>query len=201
MFLSAVFYALFLVWQGRMIGRVGPQRLAAGCMMVSAAFVFAQFLATYPWEALAQPAPVIWIAFLTAVFCNVVPVYLYGYGVNLVGAGKAAVVSSVGPVSTMVLAGWLLGEGAGILQMAGLALVVGGTLKLGMQKPAAAEVRADAARNRIRPWNPDHGRQRRRKSMARGGIRRRFSRRLRFPEPLRPRSPHRRPWEPWAGTV
>lgn len=142
-FLSAVFYALFLVWQGRMIGRVGPQRLAAGCMMVAAAFVFAQFLATYPWEALAQPAPVIWISFLTAIFCNVVPVYLYGYGVHLVGAGKAAVVSSVGPVSTMVLAGWLLGEGTGILQIGGLALVVGGTLKLGMQKPAAAKAQAE----------------------------------------------------------
>ena len=142
-FLSAVFYALFLVWQGRMVRRVGPQRLAAGCMVVAAAFVFAQFLATYPMEALAQPAPVIWISFLTAIFCNVVPVYLYGYGVNLVGAGKAAVVSSVGPVSTMVLAGWLLGEGAGILQMAGLALVVGGTLKLGLQKPASAKAHAE----------------------------------------------------------
>jgi drug/metabolite transporter (DMT)-like permease len=143
-FLSAVFYALFLVWQGRMVRRLGPQRLAAGCMMVSAVFVVAQFLATYPLEALAQPEPVLWISGLTAIFCNVLPVYLYGYGVNMVGAGKAAVVSSVGPVSTMVLAGWLLGEGTGILQIAGLALVMGGTLKLGMQKPSAAAVTAAA---------------------------------------------------------
>ncbi|MEO6094621.1 MAG: DMT family transporter [Fibrobacteria bacterium] len=135
-FLSAVFYALFLVWQGRLVGRLGPQRLAAGCMMVSSFFVLAQFLLCYPVDALAQPGPVLAIAFFTAVFCNVLPVYLYGYGVNLVGAGKAAVVSSVGPVSTLVLAGGLLGEGAGILQFAGLALVVGGTLKLGMGKPA-----------------------------------------------------------------
>ncbi|GEM_PF-14827 len=141
-FLSAVFYALFLVWQGRLVRRLGPQRLAAGCMIVSAVCVFTQFFLCYPLHSLAQPAPVIWISLLTAVFCNVIPVYLYGYGVNLVGAGKAAVVSSVGPVSTMILAGGLLGEGTGPLQMLGLALVVGGTLRLGMQKhpakPAAA---------------------------------------------------------------
>lgn len=160
-FMSAVFYALFLVWQGRMVRRVGPQRLAAGCMMVSTAFVFAQFLVTYPLEALAQPAPVIWIALLTSIFCNVVPVYLYGYGVNVVGAGKAAVVSSVGPVSTMVLAGWLLGEGAGFLQIAGLALVVGGTLKLGMQKPAAGipvESKAESAEVPMGKTSMDQGR-------------------------------------------
>jgi drug/metabolite transporter (DMT)-like permease len=131
-FLSAVFYAMFLVWHGRMIGRVGSQRLGALCMMVSTACIFIQFLAGYPLEALAQPAPVVWIAILTSVFCNVVPVYLYGYGVNMVGAGKAAVVSSVGPVSTMALAGGLLGEATGPLQIGGLMLVVAGTLKLGL---------------------------------------------------------------------
>lgn len=143
-FLSAVFYALFLVGQGRMIHRFGPQRLAAGCMMVSSVCVFIQFLACYPWGALAQPAGVYWIAGFTSVFCNVVPIYLYGYGVHRVGAGKAAVVSSVGPVSTMVLAGFLLGERTGVLQLAGLGLVVAGTLKLGMARPKPAPVQTAA---------------------------------------------------------
>jgi drug/metabolite transporter (DMT)-like permease len=138
-FLSAVFYALFLVWQGRMVGRIGPQRLAAGCMLMAGVCVGAQYLISYPIGAMAsQPRPVLWIAFFTSIFCNVVPVYLYGYGVNLIGAGKAAVVSSVGPVSTLLLAGGLLGEHAGALQVAGLALVVTGTLRLGLQKPRTA---------------------------------------------------------------
>ncbi|HKP96053.1 MAG TPA: DMT family transporter [Fibrobacteria bacterium] len=140
-FLSAVFYALFLVGQGRMVHRFGPQRLAEGCMMASSACVFVQYLICYPWrDALSQPAQVYWIAGLTSVFCNVLPIYLYGYGVHKVGAGKAAVVSSVGPVSTLVLAGTLLGERAGALQLAGLALVVAGTLRLGMAKAGPAPV-------------------------------------------------------------
>jgi drug/metabolite transporter (DMT)-like permease len=146
-FLSAVFYALFLVGQGRMVHRLGPQRLAAGCMMMSSVCVFAQFLACYPLGSLAQPAPVYLIAGLTSVFCNVLPIYLYGYGVHRVGAGMAAVASSVGPVSTLALAGVCLGERTGVLQVAGLALVVAGTLKLGSgkEKPVPVQVRPGPA--------------------------------------------------------
>lgn len=144
-FMSAVFYALFLVGQGRMIRRVGPQRLAAGCMLVSCAAVFAHFGLSHPFSSLDQPAAVYWIAILTSVFCSVVPVYLYGYGVNAVGAGKAAVVSSVGPVATLALAGGILGEPAGLLQWAGLGLVVAGSLKLGLEGSRPKPERAQAA--------------------------------------------------------
>jgi drug/metabolite transporter (DMT)-like permease len=146
-FLSAVFYALFLVGQGRMVHRLGPQRLAAGCMMMSSACVLAQFLACYPLGSLAQPAPAYLIAGLTSMFCNVLPIYLYGYGVHKVGAGMAAVASGVGPVSTLALAGVCLGERTGFLQVAGLALVVAGTLKLGpgREKPAASQARPGSA--------------------------------------------------------
>lgn len=142
-FLSAVFYALFLVGQGRMVRRLGPQRLAAGCMMASSACVFAQYLFCYPLGSLAQPAQVYWIAGLTSVFCNVVPVYLYGYGVHQVGAGKAAVVSSIGPVSTVALAGILLGERTGGFQLAGLGLVIAGSLRLGFARTKASPGQAE----------------------------------------------------------
>ena len=148
-FCSAVFYALFLVWQGRLIHRYGTHFFAAACMAASFLFVIAQFLITYPLSSLAQPGPVLWIAGFTAVFCNVVPVYLYGYGVRLVGAGRGAVASSVGPVSTLLLSGLLLGEHPGVLQILGLGLVVAGTLRLGLggTKPAPAA-----------PAAPDQGR-------------------------------------------
>lgn len=157
-FLSAVFYALFLVWQGRLLPRYGTQFFSAACMAASFLFVIGHFLLTQPMASLAQPAPVMWIAFFTAVFCNVVPVYLYGYGVRLVGAGRSAVASSLGPVSTLVLAGMVLDERAGWAQLAGLALVVAGTLRLaagGGGKPAP--VQAPSARPDPVPdpgWSP-----------------------------------------------
>lgn len=133
-FMSALTYALFLVGQGRMVMRVGPQRLSAYSMLAATAAMFVQFLALYPLKSLVQPAPVYLMAFMTAFFCNVVPVYLFGYGVKAIGSGKAAILSSVGPVSTYALAAVLLGEGPGYLQGCGLALVLLGSLALGKDR-------------------------------------------------------------------
>jgi drug/metabolite transporter (DMT)-like permease len=137
-FLSAVCYALFLVIQGRIVGRVGPHRITAYAMLASGAAVGMHFLAAHPFASLAQPAPVQGLAFAVAMFSTVVPAYLLGYGLHRIGATRAAVVSNVGPVSTLAMAAWFLGEPAGLFQSAGLGLVLGGSLLLasGKEKPA-----------------------------------------------------------------
>ncbi len=132
--MSALTYALFLVGQGRMVMRVGPQRLSAYSMLAATAATFVQFLVLCPLKSLIQPAPVYLMTFITALFCTVVPVYLFGYGVKAIGSGRAAVLSSVGPVSTYALAAVLLGEGPGYLQGAGLILVLLGSLAMGKGK-------------------------------------------------------------------
>ncbi len=123
-FLSALSYALFLVGQGKLVHRVGPQRLGAYAMLAASVAVFVQYALVKPLHELLQPAIVYWMTGITAVFCTVVPVYLVGYGVRAIGTGRAAIVSSVGPVSTFAMAALLLGEAPGILQMAGLGLVL-----------------------------------------------------------------------------
>lgn len=133
-FLSAVCYALFLVIQGRIIHRVGPQRLTSYAMLFSTAAVLIHFILAHPVADLTQPLRVHLLAATVAVFSTVAPAYLLGYGIQRVGAGRAAVVSSVGPASTFVLAAVLLGERSGWPQVLGLALVVGGGLRLGMAK-------------------------------------------------------------------
>jgi drug/metabolite transporter (DMT)-like permease len=142
-FLSAVAYALYLVFQGPLIQRVGPQRITSYGMLAASAAVVAHFLLTRPAASLIQPVPVLILSGLTAVFCTVLPAYLLGYGIQKVGTGPAAVVSCVGPVFTFFLATALLGEPAGLLQAAGLAAVLGGGLMLAFGKekravPAAA---------------------------------------------------------------
>lgn len=143
--LSAVCYALFLILQGRMVGRIGPRRLTAFSMLFSTFCILVQFAVTHPLESLRQPRPVLLLSLLLAVFCTVIPAYLLGYGVRKVGAGRAAVISSVGPVSTFLLAAWLLGETAGPLQALGLALVLAGGLMLALRKDAAPSVSGGGA--------------------------------------------------------
>lgn len=133
-FLSAVCYALFLVIQGRIINRVGPQRLTAYAMLFSTGAVLIHFILAHSLSDLEQPLRVHLLAAAVAVFSTVMPAYLLGFGIHRVGAGRAAVVSSVGPASTFVLAALLLGERAGWMQVLGLVLVGGGGLRLGMAK-------------------------------------------------------------------
>lgn len=137
--LSAVFYAMFLVWQGKLVHRYGSQFFAAACMLVSFIAYVVQFLILYPVSALAQPRPVLWLAAFTAVFCNVAPTYLFAYAIKLAGAGPTSVAGTIGPVSTLLLSSWLLGENPGWHQLAGLALVVTGALRLASGKPAGTQ--------------------------------------------------------------
>jgi drug/metabolite transporter (DMT)-like permease len=147
-FLSAVCYALFLVIQGRIMGRVGPHRITGYAMLASGAAVGLHFLAAHPLDSLAQPAPVQGLAFAVAIFSTVVPAYLLGYGLHRIGATRAAVVSNVGPVSTLAMAAWFLGEPAGPFQWIGLALVLAGSFLLASGKekqPGGARPEAETA--------------------------------------------------------
>ena len=129
---SAVSYALFLVFQGGLMDRVGPQRLTAYAMLSASLAVFAHFALFHPVTTLVQPPTVYGLALVLSVFCSVIPAFLFAYGVKTVGTGPAAILSSVGPVATLFLGWWLLGEPAGFPQVAGMALVMAGGLKLGM---------------------------------------------------------------------
>lgn len=146
-FASAVCYALFLVAQGRIIHRVGAQRITSYAMLFSSGAVLLHFSLTSGWADLRQPPMVLLLAAVTAVFCTVAPSYLMAWGIQRIGTGPAAVISSVGPVSTFVLAAMLLGETAGPAQVLGLGLVIAGGLMLGVGKsPTAAGIPAFAGR-------------------------------------------------------
>ncbi len=131
--LSALCYALFLIGHGRMVARIGPQRMSAYCMAASGVAVSVQFLISGRVKDMIQPLPVYGLALLIAVFSTVLPVYLFSYGMRAVGPGRTAVVSSVGPVSTYVLAAYLVREKVGWAQISGLILVLLGSLALGLK--------------------------------------------------------------------
>ncbi len=71
---------------------------------------------------------------LMAVVCTVVPIFLYLSGISKVGAGPAAIVSNLEPVTTILLAILLLGERLDALQAAGVVAVLAGVLLLETDK-------------------------------------------------------------------
>ena len=123
---SAVFYALYLLLSGELVRRVGSLRLVSYVMCVSTIASVGQFLLLRSPALLLQPANVLQLSLLNAVFCTVLPVFLTMMAIARVGAPVASLAGMIGPVSTLFLAAWLLDEPITGLQLAGTALVMAG---------------------------------------------------------------------------
>ncbi len=75
---------------------------------------------------IAQPWPVQALSAAMAIFSTVLPIWLFSEAIRRLGPGPTAIIGSLGPVITMLLAWQLLGESLGVLQLLGAALVVYG---------------------------------------------------------------------------
>ena len=126
-FLSAVSYAVYLVYSGQLVKRLGSMRLVGLATSVACVLCVAQYVVLRPLAGAFAVAPqVIWLSVLNAVACTAVPVLLVMMAVERVGASVTAQTGMVGPVSTILMGVWLLGEPFTPWIAAGTALVIAG---------------------------------------------------------------------------
>ena len=131
---SALFYAMYLLFSGELVQRVGTLRLVAYVMCISAMASVGQFLLLRPLTLLIQPAAVYQLSLLNAVICTVLPVFITMMAIARVGAPVASLAGMIGPVSTLFLAGWILDEPITAIQLLGTALVLAGIYLLSTKK-------------------------------------------------------------------
>ncbi|MDE2606845.1 MAG: DMT family transporter [Burkholderiales bacterium] len=126
-FLSAVSYAVYLVYSGHLVKRLGSLRLVGLATSVACLLCVAQFVLLRPVASALTVAPeVIWLSLLNATACTAVPVLLVMMAIERVGASVTAQTGMVGPVSTILMSVWLLGEPFTAWVAAGTALVIAG---------------------------------------------------------------------------
>lgn len=128
---SAVAYALYLVYTGEVVGRIGALRLTGLASSVACLFCILQFMLVRPLSAAVVAAPVLWLSWLNAVCCTVLPVLLTTAALARLGATTSAQIGMVGPMATVLMGIWLLGEpftwwiGLGtLLVLSGVALLL-----------------------------------------------------------------------------
>jgi drug/metabolite transporter (DMT)-like permease len=108
---SAVSYAVYLVLGGETVKRFGALRLTGLASGVACALCVGQFCLLRPWHAWAEFSPAVWeLSVLNSTVCTVLPMWMVMRAMELIGAAHTAQVGMVGPVSTLMLAVWLLGE-------------------------------------------------------------------------------------------
>lgn len=126
-FASAVSYAVYLVYSGQMVQRVGSLRLVGLATSVACVCCIVQFLVLRPVSVALTVAPqVVWLSILNAVLCTAIPVLLVMMAIERIGAAVTSQTGMVGPVSTILLGVWLLGEPFTVFVAAGTVLVIAG---------------------------------------------------------------------------
>ena len=150
---SPVIYSVWIVAQARLLGERSG-RLAdphdGGDMAASAAALMMTSTAAGFWLiALVSGAPVepgllpaaAWPNIVAvAVISTFVSIQTFAAGSRRIGAAQASLISTVEPVWTICLAGLLLGERLGPVQLAGGVLVIGGVLLAQLQRGESATV-------------------------------------------------------------
>jgi drug/metabolite transporter (DMT)-like permease len=125
-FLSAVSYAIYLVYSGEMVRRLGSLRLVGLATTVACLLCLLQFVVLRPFSAAVVAPEVIWLSILNATLCTAAPVLMVMMAIERVGAGMTAQTGMVGPLSTILMGVWILGEPFTVWVAAGTALVITG---------------------------------------------------------------------------
>lgn len=125
-FLSAVSYALYLVYSGEMVRRLGSLRLVGLATSVACLLCLLQFVLLRPMSAAAVAPEVIWLSLLNATLCTAVPVLMVMMAIERIGASMAAQTGMVGPMSTILMGVLILGEPFTAWVAAGTVLVIAG---------------------------------------------------------------------------
>ena len=107
---SALFYAVYLVASGEVVKRLGALRLTGAATSVACVFCIVQLFVLRPASAVLVPEPVVWLSLVNAVFTTFAPVLMVMMAIERIGAPLAAQCGMVGPMSTILLGVWLLGE-------------------------------------------------------------------------------------------
>jgi drug/metabolite transporter (DMT)-like permease len=125
-FLSAACYAVYLVYSGQLVQRLGSLRLVGLATSVACLCCIAQFVVLRPLSAAVVAPEVIGLSVLNATLCTAVPVLLVMMAIERVGPSLTAQTGMVGPLSTILMGVLILGEPFTAWVAAGTVLVIAG---------------------------------------------------------------------------
>ena len=131
---SAISYAVYLVYSGEMVKRLGTLRLVGWATTIACVLCLLQFVLLRPLSAAVVAPEVLWLSVVNAVFCTAAPVLMVMMAIERIGSSLAAQTGMIGPLSTIVMGVWILDEPFNHWILAGTVLVVTGVLWVSRQR-------------------------------------------------------------------
>ena len=123
---SAISYAIYLIYSGELVKRLGALRLVGLATTVACLLCIAQFVVLRPLSAALVAPEVLWLSLLNATACTAVPVLMVMMAIERIGSGLTAQTGMVGPMSTILMGVVILGEPFTLWVAAGTVLVIAG---------------------------------------------------------------------------
>ncbi len=130
-FLSSLTYALYLVISGEVSTKLGSVNANTLGMILSSVFVFFHMIVFSKEDISGLPNGVYAYGFAISIISTVIPTFLMMEGIRLLGAGKASIIGSIGPVSTIIMGYLFLGEQLSLQEFLGSLFVLVGVFRIG----------------------------------------------------------------------
>jgi len=141
-FLCAVTYSFYLVGTGRMVQRVGVTRYTAYAMLTATAGIFINFVLTHNIQDIHFSTGLTGYSIALAIVATVLPSFMMSNGMKRIGSNNVSIITSIGPVSTIIQAHFFLGEKIIAAQILGTTLVIAGVILIGWQSKFAGKIEA-----------------------------------------------------------
>ena len=130
-FICAITYSIYVAGSGKIIPLVGATKFTAYAMLTATMGIFTHFIFTGNYHQMPAGGSFWGYGLLLAIVATVIPSFLIANGMKKIGANNVAIISSIGPVSTIIQAHFILGERIFLEQVAGTILVIAGVLLTG----------------------------------------------------------------------
>jgi drug/metabolite transporter (DMT)-like permease len=140
-FLCAITYAVYIVGSGRMIPAIGAAKFNSYAMSFACIAVLIHFFIASDQSLLHLSSRVYVYSICMALLSTVIPSYLVTEGIKRIGSDNAAIVASVGPVSTIIQAYFFLNESIHFAQIFGTVLILIGVLIISRGKEISSSTK------------------------------------------------------------
>lgn len=138
-FICAITYSIYIAGSGKIIPSIGANKFTGFAMLAATAGIFIHFLFKGNIQMLTAGADLWGYGLLLAILSTVIPSFMISNGLKRIGANNVAIISGIGPVSTIVQAHYILGEKIFAEQIAGTLLVIAGVLLTGWKRKQLPE--------------------------------------------------------------
>lgn len=132
--LCAITYAFYLVGSGKLIPKIGAPQFTSLSMLAASLGIFIHYLVVHANDVtsviqlpILHSSSLLYVIAL-ALIATVIPSFLISGGMKRIGSNDLAIITSIGPVSTLFQARWILGEPFSWEQIMGTLLVIVGVL-------------------------------------------------------------------------